>query len=420
MRKFTIISVLFMLPLIASAFNGKAKVGGIWYNIVTKAEKAEVTKPDVGSYSGIVRIPSKIVYEGVTCKVTAIGDGAFAYGTMTSVTIPNTVTKIDVVAFRWCQNLKNITIPNSVKEIGASAFEGCISLSSVTLSQELKKIENSVFKGCKSLKVITIPGGVNNIDMYAFSGCTNLSSATLNNGLDSISSEAFSSCGLRSIVVPNSVRIIGSNAFRECKSLASITLGNGVEKISHGAFEKCGDLKEFYITKSILPDIINHAEIFRGSEVEYATLYVPESAIVDFKAIAPWSNFGKIVANPNIKAEDIKMSTEMVDNTIYELKDCQGELPIPPMKRYEFQEWFDQNIKYPEEAKAKRISGSVTVDFVIEADGSISNVKAEAYKPELVAEAERVVKSMPKWKPGKVNGKFARVKDRIAVYFNLP
>ena len=94
MRKTILLSVLFALPVMANAFNGKAKVGGIWYNIVTKAEKAEVTKPDVGNYSGIVKIPSTIVYEGVTCKVTTIGSGAITWGTMTSVTIPNTVTTL--------------------------------------------------------------------------------------------------------------------------------------------------------------------------------------------------------------------------------------------------------------------------------------------------------------------------------------
>ena len=417
MRKAILLSVLFAIPFMASAFNGKAKVGGIWYNIVTKAERAEVTKPDVGNYSGIIKIPATIVYEGVTCKVTAIGSGAFAWGEMTSVTIPNTVTKIDAVAFRWCENLKSITIPNSVTVIGTAAFDGCLALSSVSLSENIKKIDNSVFKGCKSLKTIVIPEGVTNIDMYAFSGCTSLTSATLKNGLDSISSNSFSNSGLQSIIVPNSVRIIGNDAFNECKSLSSITIGSGVEKIEFGAFGNCGDLKDFYLNGGRLPEIVNNSKIFSGSEVEYTTLHVAESLVELCKQVEPWKSFGKVVVNPNATTEEVVATA---DETIYELKDCKGQIPTPFMKRYELEKWLDEHVHYPEEAKAKGISGSVTVGFVVEPDGSISNVKAyEGSWPELVPEAERVVQSMSKWNAGKVNGKYARVKETVSVHFQL-
>ena len=417
MRKTILLSVLFALPVMANAFNGKAKVGGIWYNIVTKAEKAEVTKPDVGNYSGIVKIPSTIVYEGVTCKVTAIGSGAFAWGEMTSVTIPNTVTKIDAVAFRWCENLKSITIPNSVTEIGTAAFDGCLALSSVNLSQNIKKIDNSVFKGCKSLKTIVIPDGVRNIDMYAFSGCTSLTSATLNNGLDSISADAFSHSGLTAVTVPNSVRIIDNNVFKECSRLASITLGSGVQEISFGAFEKCGDLKDFYVNGDRLPVMVNNSNPFIGSEIEYTTLHVAESLVELCNQVEPWKSFGKVVINPNATTEEVVATA---DETIYELKDCKGQIPIPFMKRYELEKWLDEHVQYPEEAKAKGITGSVTVGFVVEPDGSISNVKAyEGSWSELVPEAERVVKSMLKWNAGKVNGKYARVKEVVGVRFQL-
>lgn len=418
MRKAILLSVLFALPALANAFSGKAKVGGIWYNIVTKAEKAEVTKPDVGNYSGIIKIPSTIVYEGVTCKVTAIGSGAFAWGEMTSVTIPNTVTKIDAVAFRWCENLKSISIPNSVTEIGPSAFDGCLALSSVSLSQSIKKIDNSVFKGCKSLKSIVIPEGVTNIDMYAFSGCTSLTSATLNNGLDSISSDAFSNSGLTAVTVPNSVRIIDDNAFKECSRLASVTLGSGVQKISFGAFEKCGDLKDFYVNGDRLPVMVNNSNPFIGSEIEYTTLHVAESLVELCKQVEPWKSFGKVVINPNATTEEVDATA---DETIYEPSDCNGQFPTPFMERYELGKWLDEHVQYPEEAKAKGISGTtVAVNFVVEPDGSISNVKAdEGSWPELVPEAERVVKSMPKWNAGKVNGEYARVKERIAVHFQL-
>lgn len=417
MRKAIFLSVLFALPALANAFNGKAKVGGIWYNIVTKAEKAEVTKPDVGNYSGIVKIPSTIVYEGVTCKVTTIGSGAFAWGTMTSVTIPNTVTKIESVAFRWCQNLKSITIPNSVTEIGSAAFDGCLALSSVSLSPNIKKIENSVFQGCKSLKTIVIPEGVTNIDMYAFSDCTSLASVKLNNGLDSISANAFSHSGLTAVTVPNSVRIIDNDAFKECSRLASVTLGSGVQEISSGAFEECGDLKDFYVNGDRLPVMVNNRNPFIGSEIEYTTLHVAESLVELCKQVEPWKSFGKVVINPNATTEEVVATA---DETIYELRDCQGQSPSPYMPGYELEKWLTEHIQYPEEAKTEGIYGTVGVEFVVEPDGYISNAKAyNGSQPTLVQEAERVVKSMPKWIAGRVNGKYARVKTSIGVRFEL-
>ena len=417
MRKSILLSVLLALPILTSAFNGKAKVGSIWYNIVTKAEKAEVTKPDVGNYSGVVNIPSTIVYEGVTCKVTAIGSGAFAWGEMTSVTIPNTVTKIDAVAFRWCEKLKSITIPNSVTEIGTAAFDGCLALSSVSLSPNIKKIENSVFQGCKSLKTIVIPEWVTNIDMYAFSDCTSLASVKLNNGLDSISANAFSHSGLTAVTVPNSVRIIDNDAFKGCSRLASVTLGSSVQEISFGAFERCGDLKDFYVNGDRLPVMVNYSNPFIGSEIEYTTLHVAESLVELCKQVEPWKCFGKVVINPNATTVEVVATA---DETIYELKDCQGQIPSPYMPRYELEKWLTEHIQYPEEAKTKGITGSVSVGFVVEPDGSISNVKAyEGSWPELVPEAERVVKSMSKWNAGKVNEKYARVKEVVGVHFQL-
>jgi hypothetical protein len=420
MRKTILLSVLFALPVMANAFNGKAKVGGIWYNIVTKAEKAEVTADyPTQHYQGRVVIPKTIVYEGVTCKVTAIGEGAFAQSEVQQVVIPNSVTSIGSRAFIYCGKLNSVTIPESVETIGSYAFSGCYNLKNIKLPQDLKTIEEGLFKGCNQLQAITIPEKVTKIGPYAFNGCRDVTTVSLNEKLDSICSNAFSGCGLLSVAIPNTVRFIESEAFKECPSLKTLTIGSGVEKISHGAFEKCGDLKDVYLNGGRLPNLVNNTNPFRGSEVEYATLHVAESLIELCKQVEPWKGFGKIAVNPDAivaKADD----SQEYDETIYEPKDCNGQFPKPFMKRYELSKWLEENAKFPEEAKAKGLtSGTVPVNFVVEPDGSISNVKAdEGSWPELIPEAERVVKSMPKWNAGKVNGKYARVRERIAVHFS--
>lgn len=82
--------------------------------------------------------------------------------------------------------------------------------------------------------------------------------------------------------------------------------------------------------------------------------------------------------------------------------------------------YIRENIKYPEQAMKKGIQGRVTVSFIIEKDGSISNVRpVHSVHSLLDKEAVRMVKSMPKWSPGKNNGKPVRVRYNLPVMFKL-
>lgn len=79
-----------------------------------------------------------------------------------------------------------------------------------------------------------------------------------------------------------------------------------------------------------------------------------------------------------------------------------------------------ENMKYPEQAMKEGIQGRVAVRFIVEKDGSISDVKPIlSVHPLLNKEAVRVVKSMPKWSPGKQNGKPVRVRFNLPVMFKL-
>ena len=97
--------------------------------------------------------------------------------------------------------------------------------------------------------------------------------------------------------------------------------------------------------------------------------------------------------------------------------------------------YLSENIKYPVEAQENGIQGRVVVSFVVEKDGSLSDMRvarsvspeldAEALRvvscvsPELDAEALRVVSSMPKWNPGMNKGKYVRVKFNVPVSFRI-
>ena len=82
--------------------------------------------------------------------------------------------------------------------------------------------------------------------------------------------------------------------------------------------------------------------------------------------------------------------------------------------------WLGQNMKYPSEAMEEGIDGRVMVGFVINKDGSVDEVKVvKSVHPILDAEAVRVIKSMPKWTPGKKAGKAVRVGYTLPLTFRL-
>ena len=82
--------------------------------------------------------------------------------------------------------------------------------------------------------------------------------------------------------------------------------------------------------------------------------------------------------------------------------------------------WLKDNVKYPILAQENGISGRVFVAFVVEVDGSITDVKvARSVDPSLDKEAVRVVKAMPKWNPGKQRNKPVRVAFTVPINFTL-
>ena len=96
------------------------------------------------------------------------------------------------------------------------------------------------------------------------------------------------------------------------------------------------------------------------------------------------------------------------------------QMPSFPGGTIKLMDYLKENTRYPEELGESCIQGRVIVTFVVEKDGSISNVKvAKSLHPLLDKEAVRVVSSMPKWCPGKQNGVTYRVKYTLPVTFRL-
>lgn len=146
-----------------------------------------------GEFGQPAKIINVIFEEGSKCE--SIGIAAFAgCNLLTSITIPNGVTTIEMGAFYRCEYLTEITLPESVTTIGEQAFGACTSIKSITIPQGVTSIEYSAFSDCTSLASVTIPNNVTSIGEEAFSGCTSLTSIIIPDKITSIGESAFIDC----------------------------------------------------------------------------------------------------------------------------------------------------------------------------------------------------------------------------------
>ena len=233
-------------------------------------------------------IPSSVISIGTYAFISCTG--------LTSITIPSTVTSIGASTFYGCtqltsitvntdnpnyssdnndilydknkttlivcpigSSLTSITIPSSVTSIGSNAFDSCTGLTSITIPSSVTSIGDSAFQGCRGLTSITIPSSVTSISNYAFDSCTGLTSITIPTSVTSIGSNAFGGCSLlTSITIPSSVTNIDTTAFYGCTGLTSITIPSSVTSIKNYTFYNCSSLTSIFIPSSVI-SIQDHA-----------------------------------------------------------------------------------------------------------------------------------------------------------------
>ena len=203
------------------------------------------------SFHGDVTIPEQIEYESVSYPVTIIGVEAFSgCEGMTSVTIPNSVRKIESVAFEYCKGLTSIDIPNSVESIGSHVFRHCSGLTSVTVQHPGFRFDDDgsladLFDGCDNLEKSNVVQGKGYVEgdlVYIDSSKERLVRC--------------SSTAKGAITIPTGVTSIGALAFYGCKDVTSVAIPEGVKKIGFAAFRGCGSLASINIPSSVI-EIVN-------------------------------------------------------------------------------------------------------------------------------------------------------------------
>jgi hypothetical protein len=273
--------------------------GGVYYYI--GGDNVSVV-PGKIQYSGDIVIPDQVSFNGNTYSVTGIWHYAFQYSSLTSITIPKSLTWIGENAFYGCshlnsvhisdleswlnvgieelrrmasspiplahhlyvngQEVKDLVIPNTMISISYCSFRGWSFLTSVTIPNSVISIGNYAFENCSGLTSVTIPNSVTSISSSAFENCSGLTSIKVEAGnenydsrnncnaiIETSSNELLVGC--MNTIIPNSVTSIGSRAFHRCSGLTSITIPNSVTSIGDDAFYGCSGLTSVTIPNSV-------------------------------------------------------------------------------------------------------------------------------------------------------------------------
>lgn len=196
--------------------------------------------------------------------VTGIGEYAFIYAQLQTLTLHNGLQSISRGAFYNCAALTAVTLPSTLRELGDYAFYCCSLLEDVEIPDKLARIGGLAFYGTPWLDAFddefvivgdgilldyngnggeaNIPDGVKFVSS-AFYGCPTLTAATLPPSAAVIGNGAFTGAEkLAAVTLPNSLTEIGDSAFSGCLSLSSLTIPPSVSIIGVNAFEGCESL----------------------------------------------------------------------------------------------------------------------------------------------------------------------------------
>lgn len=230
--------MLFLLMACLNAMVVRAEevvVDGITYEVDKAAGTAVLTRIPA---EGFMANPVVIPYEVEGCRVTSIGECAFAEClSLGSISLPEGLESIERGAFAQCDNLFAVSFPAGLKSIGDHAFDSCDNLCG-------DDAQSNLGYG------ITLPEGVEYLGEMAFYHCARLTSITLPKEVEEIKYNTFNWCSsLFKVVIPQGSKLnsIGQSAFMDCSTLWGFEDYRGwdgqyIEFIGPSAFENCSSL----------------------------------------------------------------------------------------------------------------------------------------------------------------------------------
>ena len=248
----------------------------------TVANGEASVKAKDSSITGSVVIPRK--YNGTL--VTNVAASGFKSAKVTTVTLSNSINKLNANSYDGCSTLTTINLLNGITEIPTYAFVNCSALESVTIPNSVTTMKDYAFHGCYGLKKVNInsvekwcnitfsdwhanplpfagnlylnnslvenlviPETITTIKPQAFRQCSSIKTVTMANSVTKIENSAFFGCAnLKNITLSNNITVIDNHALRNCKSLTEINIPSSVTTIGSQAFDGCSSLTKVNIT----------------------------------------------------------------------------------------------------------------------------------------------------------------------------
>ena len=247
---------------IPAEINGKPVTSIDQYSFYQKT-MTSVTIPDT-----VKKIGESAFYECKNLKNVHIPDSVtdlepYSFGdcyALASFNIPKGITEIPAYAFEWA-NITSLDIPDNITKIGEGAFGFCENLTSLTIPDSVTEIDAKAFQSCKGLKSFEVPKNVTKLSGNAFmsSGITTLTVSPENPVYDSrdncnavIETDTDKLIiGIYGTKIPETIRTIGSHAFESSHELSTLEIPVGVTTIEDYAFDECGSLANLTIPKTV-------------------------------------------------------------------------------------------------------------------------------------------------------------------------
>lgn len=298
--------------------------------------------------------------------VTAIPDYAF-FGckTLTSITIPESITMLGGAAFRDCPNLTSV-IYNASQCAVAHSIDGDNLIPSfnndaithVKFGQDVVRIPDFLFWGCKGISDIVFADNVEHIGVSAFWGCQGLRSVTISESITTIGGNAFGNCSnlntlyfnsincvnvtthesnkpvsafangaITQVVFGNEVKRIPDYAFADCKNVASFTIPESVEYIGYKAFFNCQSLQSITI-----PEHVNSigGKAFAGCD-QLNTVHFRARRCAGVTKIEDGKHFSAFQACKSIKSVLFSDSVEIIPDYIFAECEAIERIVVPRM-----------------------------------------------------------------------------------------
>ena len=210
------------------------------------------------------------------------------------ITFDGELTTIGNYAFEDCQSMTSITIPDSVTTLGWGAFTKCSTLREFS----------GKFATDDGLCLIT------DDILKAFAIGCGVTEYTIPNDVTSIAHNVFMECvSLTSVTIPDSVTTIGDYTFTWCKNLTTISIGSGVTSIGYAAFVDCNSLTSVYCKATTPPTLDGNG--FHDN-AEGRKIYVPAESVEAYKAAEYWSEYAADIVGYDFEAgEEVAISNKL-------------------------------------------------------------------------------------------------------------